>query len=261
MKIIVIGDIHNHVIAAEKLARRYEETHKILFVGDYFDDFYDNPSVAIDTAIWLKESLHKPNRIHLYGNHDLQYTPYCEIKTNSKYSKLYMCSGYTSEKDDAVKKILNIDDWCKMKLHHFEYGIHFTHAGAAKEFFEHPIKGMTNETILETIKKAETRFYNREQSDIIGGAGFCRGGMNPVGGITWNDHNQEANPVRDITQVYGHTPVNDIDILEDNGGTNIDVDCGLSQILEISEDGKFSIIDTEFDSFYDHYNNKNNHWR
>jgi hypothetical protein len=85
--------------------------------------------------------------------------------------------------------------------------------------------------------------------------------MNPVGGITWNDHNQEANPVRDITQVYGHTPVNDIDILEDNGGTNIDVDCGLSQILEIFEDGKFSIIDTEFDSFYDHHNNKNNHWR
>lgn len=260
MKMIVIGDVHNHIKAAEELASQYEKTHKVLFVGDYFDDFYDTPAVAKRTAIWLKESLSKPNRIHLYGNHDLQYTPYCELGVGHIVSKLYMCSGYTSEKDEVVKSILNIDDWSKVKLHHFEYGIHFTHAGMAKEFFEHPVKGMTNETILETMKDAEIKFNNREKSDIIGGAGFCRGGLNLVGGITWNDHNQEADPVKGITQVYGHTPVNDIDILEDNGGTNIDVDCGLSEILEISEDGLFSVIDTDFDSFYDHYHNKNNNW-
>jgi len=260
MKMIVIGDVHNHIIAAEELASRYEKTHKVLFVGDYFDDFYDNPSIAEKTAIWLKESLHKPNRIHLYGNHDLQYTTYGERKISSKILKLYMCSGFTPEKDIVVKNILNSEDWSKVKLHHFEYGIHFTHAGMAREFFEHPIKGMTNETILEAIKDIEIKFNNREQTDIIGGAGYCRGGCNPVGGITWNDHNQEADPVKDIIQIYGHTPVNDIDILEDNDGINIDVDCGLSQVLEINEDGAFSIIETEFDNYYDQYNNKNNKW-
>jgi len=256
MNTMVIGDVHNHIKAAEELASRYEKSHKIIFVGDYFDDFYDTPDIAAATAMWLKESLHKPNRIHLYGNHDLHYSPFCEV--NGK--KLYMCSGYEPIKDESVKKILNSDDWIKMKLYHFESGIHFTHAGIAKEFFEHPINGLTNETIFETIKKTETNFYNREQSDVIGGAGYCRGGTNPVGGITWNDHNMEANPIRNITQVYGHTPVNNIDILEDNNGTNVCIDCGLSEILEIDVDGNFSIVETEFDNFYDPYKNINNKW-
>jgi hypothetical protein len=121
MKILAIGDVHNHIKAAEAIASKYESTHKVVFVGDYFDDFHDNPDVAYDTAVWLKKSLHKPNRLHLYGNHDLQYTPFCEVDGK----KLYMCSGYESIKDESVKKVLTVDDWSKMKLHHFEYGFHF----------------------------------------------------------------------------------------------------------------------------------------
>lgn len=259
MKILIVGDIHNHVKAAEEIASKYQDTHKIIFIGDYFDDFHDTPKVAANTARWLKESLYKPNRIHLYGNHDLQYTPYCETYIGNKCLKLYMCSGYTSEKDYEVKKILSIEDWDKIKLHHFEYGWHFTHAGMAKMFFEHPIKGMTDDVILDVIEKTNIKFLNREKTDIIGGVGYCRGGYLPVGGITWNDHNQEADPVEGIKQIYGHTPINDIDILEDCGGINICVDCGLSQVLEIDENGKTDIIDTGFDNFYDQ-KNKNNRW-
>lgn len=260
MKLLVIGDVHNHIKAAEEIASKYEKTHKVIFVGDYFDDFHDSPKVAINTAKWLKKSLYKPNRIHLYGNHDLQYTPYCETYIGSRQIKLYMCSGYTPEKDYEVKKILTIEDWSKVKLHHFEFGWHFTHAGMAKMFFEHPIKGMTDDVIFDVIEKINIKFLNREQTDIIGGAGYCRGGMNPVGGITWSDHNQEADPVENIKQIYGHTPINDIDVLEDNGGINICVDSGLSEVLEVNEDGTFSIIETGFDSFYDLYHNKNNKW-
>lgn len=260
MKILAIGDVHNHINAAEAIASRYEKTHKIVFVGDYFDDFHDNPDVAYKTAVWLKESLHKPNRLHLYGNHDLQYTPYCETKIMDKTIKMYICSGYEVTKDNYIKKILTMEDWSKVKLHHYEHGFHFTHAGMAKEFFEHPVLGMTNETILKTIKMIDIKFMNREKTDIIGGAGYCRGGFNPVGGITWNDHNQEADPVNGIKQVYGHTPVNDIDILEDNGGINICIDTGLSEVLEIHEDGSFNIIITGFDNFYDPYKNINNKW-
>jgi hypothetical protein len=260
MKILAIGDIHHHIKAAEEIASKYENTHKIIFVGDYFDDFNDNPSVACKTSFWLKESLSKPNRIHLYGNHDLNYTPFCEHIVIDRMIKMYSCSGYEKKKDTVIKTILKNEDWKKLKLHHFENGFHFTHAGIARQLFEHPIKGVTNESILESIENLNIKFYNREMTDLIGGAGYCRGGHIPVGGITWNDHNQEADPINGIKQIYGHTPINDIDVLEDNSGVNICIDCGLSEILEIDEDGSYNVIKTGFDSFYDRYNNNNNKW-
>jgi len=63
-KIIAIGDIHNHWVEAEQIASLYDKTHRIIFTGDYFDDFGDTAQDAIQTAQWLKESLDKPNRIH-----------------------------------------------------------------------------------------------------------------------------------------------------------------------------------------------------
>jgi hypothetical protein len=44
---------------------------------------------------------------------------------------------------------------------------------------------------------------------------------------------------------------NGIDIEETrNKGLCIDIDCGLSQVLEILEDGTYSIIDTGLENFY-----------
>jgi hypothetical protein len=44
---------------------------------------------------------------------------------------------------------------------------------------------------------------------------------------------------------------NGIDIEETrNKGLCIDIDCGLSQVLEILEDGTYNIIDTGLESFY-----------
>jgi len=268
MKIIAIGDVHNHIKAAEAIAQKYEDTHKIIFTGDYFDDFGDNAEVARKTALWLKSSLMKPNRIHLLGNHDLGYHTRCEYIDKGKVMKLYMCSGFTEAKDAMITEILGNTEWDKCKLHHFENNWHFTHAGMCDDWFEHPVLGMTNETILKNIKDMETSLFNREYNAAIGAAGRCRGGMYPKGGITWHDHQREAQPVKDVFQVYGHTPCGvlghtpgfrGIDVFEDSGGVNICIDCGLSQVLEIDEHGAWTIIDTGFDNFYKK-NNKNNLW-
>jgi hypothetical protein len=269
MKIIAIGDVHNHIKAAEAIAQKYEDTHKIIFTGDYFDDFGDNAEVARKTAIWLKSSITKPNRIHLLGNHDLSYHTRCEFVENGRVMKMYICSGYTEAKDGMITEILGTEEWDKLKLHHFENGWHFTHAGMCEDWFEHPVLGMTDETILETIKVLDGNLINREYSAIIGGAGRCRGGMYWKGGITWHDHQREAQPVRDIFQIYGHTPCyisghtprfTGIDEFTDAGGINICIDCGLSQVLEIHEDGTYNKIDTGFDNFYQGKTNKNNLW-
>ncbi len=69
-KLIIIPDLHNDYFTAEKIIKK-ENRDKVLFLGDYFDDFYDTLEDADNTAKWLTKSLQQKNRVHLIGNHDL----------------------------------------------------------------------------------------------------------------------------------------------------------------------------------------------
>ena len=71
-KTIIISDIHNDYFTAEKIIKK-ENPDKIIFLGDYFDDFDDTVKDSENTAKWLVKSLKQENRIHLIGNHDLSY--------------------------------------------------------------------------------------------------------------------------------------------------------------------------------------------
>ena len=257
-KILVIGDIHNHWVKAETIASNpmYDD-HTIIFVGDYFDNFGDSAIDADQTARWLKESLTKPNRIHLMGNHDINYS-YLNYRkdTNGALQNLYFCSGYSMQKDDAINRIMTQEDWDKIKMYHYENGWFFTHGGISTFWFEHPVLGITPESIIEKINKAEELYKNREYSELLGSAGRCRGGGHKTGGILWHDHFREGKPIRGIKQVYGHTPNSsslslgiDIDKLDDNS-INVNVDCGLQEVFRIHEDGSAGPIDTDLPNFY-----------
>ena len=254
--IIAIGDVHNHWVEAEAIASKYDATHTIVFVGDYLDNFGDSAIDADQTARWLKGSLSKPNRIHLMGNHDINYA-YYNIRPG-KGDQIYGCSGYSSAKDDAVNRILTNEDWDKIKFAHKENGFWFSHAGFHPFWFSSPPYGMDDEVINIKLKKIQKAIEDREFSHELAGAGKCRGGMHRVGGLIWRDQKQESytgsywNDESGIKQVSGHTPMyNGIDIEETrNKGLCINIDCGLSQILEINEDSTYNIIDTGMENFY-----------
>lgn len=257
MNIIAIGDIHNHWVQAEAIASKYDATHTIVFTGDYYDDFYDSAIDAEQTARWLKESLQKPNRIHLMGNHDINYS-YLNYRkdSNGSLQNIYNCSGYTLQKDDAINRIMTNEDWDKVKMYHYENGWFFTHAGISKYWFEHPVLGITSESIIKRIDEAIVLYKNREYTDILGAAGRCRGGAHRVGGILWHDHFRESTPLPFIKQVYGHTPVTTsigpcIDIeKEDEYSINVNVDCGLQEVFRIHEDGSAGPLKTDLQNFY-----------
>jgi hypothetical protein len=253
--IIVIGDIHNHTVEAEEIASLYDKTHKVIFIGDYFDDFGDTAYDAINTAKWLKNSLAKPNRIHLMGNHDINYSYLNFVKDSSgNLQNLYNCSGYDPNKDFAINSIMSEEDWDKIKFAHFENGFWFAHGGFHRHWFEHPIKGIHNEYIMEKINNAESDYKSRTWTEIIGAVGRCRGGSQRVGGLLWLDDYRESEVIPNFKQVCGHTPtMNKISINYDpdiKGGLNINVDCGLCQVLEIGEDGSYDAIETGFPNFY-----------
>jgi hypothetical protein len=252
MNIITIGDIHNHWVEAEQIASLYDKTHTVVFTGDYFDDFGDTAQDAIQTAQWLKESLDKPNRIHLMGNHDINYS-YLNYRKDElgQLQNIYNCSGYDMKKDDAISRIMTEADWDKIKFVYFKNDFWFTHAGIHPYWFEHPVMGMDSDVILGKIGKAQNDYKNRTWNETIGAVGRCRGGMQKMGGILWLDSNQESTLISNFKQVFGHTPtMGRADIWAENKSVNINIDCGLMQVLEISEDGTYSIIDTGLPNFY-----------
>ena len=252
MNIIAIGDTHNHWVEAEQIASLYDKTHLVIFTGDYFDDFGDTAEDAKQTAFWLKKSLAKPNRIHLMGNHDINYSYLNYTKdSNGNLQNIYNCSGYDMKKDDVINRVMDEQAWDKIKFAHLGNGCWFTHAGIHPHWFEHPIKGMDNDVIKEKIAKADEDYHSRTWNEIIGAVGRCRGGMQKMGGILWLDSQRESTLISNFKQVYGHTPtMGRTDVWSENSSVNINVDCGLSQVVEISEDGTYGIIDTGLPNFY-----------
>ena len=239
MKSIIIGDLHNNVEEVEEIVSRYPD-HKIIFVGDYFDNFGDSSIDATLTADWLKYSLKQSNRVHLMGNHDISYHP-----TNNKR---YVCTGYSNDKQLAIDQVLTLQDWDKIKLLHIEDGWHISHAGLTKKWFEHPVTGFTD--ISERIDYIKSTLFDAYQPSIWE-ADATRGGRNQYGGLLWCDWTR-LNVIDGMNQIVGHTPIGHIDVKKYpiyNETVNICVDCFPCEILEI--DGKtYKIIELDRPSQY-----------
>jgi predicted MPP superfamily phosphohydrolase len=221
---LVIGDIHTKHEKVEKIISQYDPNCLVIFTGDYFDDFYDSPESNAETAKWLKESLTKPNRIHLMGNHDFHY----RIQPRG----ITYCSGFDYKKYEAINEVLTQEDWDKIKFFYAIDDFWFSHAGITKLWFEHPVKGLTVETIQEVIDDAVIGMKGKDVSKIrpLWAADTIRGGRFKRGGLLWNDwYNSEFHD--GITQIMGHTPHDEIQVKRSLGSALINVDTHLNQYL------------------------------
>jgi predicted secreted acid phosphatase len=63
---MIISDLHNRIDWVEP-ALSSLQYNKVIFLGDYFDDFDDTVEDTKKVAKWLKQSVPKPDRIHLCG--------------------------------------------------------------------------------------------------------------------------------------------------------------------------------------------------
>jgi hypothetical protein len=198
---LVIPDIHLKYPIADKILNKWSP-EKIIFLGDYFDDFYDNPKKNMEMAYWLKEKTKQygDKLIKLMGNHDMHY----RFMDNF----LLRCSGFTPQKCVAINQVLTKEDWAEFKLFHYEDGIYFSHAGISPHIFAHPIKGLTKLGLETQCEEALKACENGDYSMYIG-AGRSRGGRQPYGGITWLDFDDEFEPIPNINQCFGHTPHGD----------------------------------------------------
>lgn len=244
MKLLVIPDIHTKYEKADRIVQQFNKTHKLIFTGDYFDQFGDTPELNGLVANWLKSTMDKyPDWVYLYGNHDIQYHPHIT----------QFCSGFSSGKKDAINSEMSIDDWKRLKFFHFENGYWFSHAGITEFWFKHPItNSITVNSVQKEIDDAHVQMILGQNENAIWSASYRRGGKFPTGGILWEDF-RDIKLIQDMHQVVGHTPVHRITTIVDNtinsSVTNVDNSYSgiyMTELLEIDEAG----IKTKIDTFH-----------
>lgn len=243
MKLLIIPDIHTHHEKADRIIKKYENTHKFIFMGDYFDQFNDTPEMNEATAGWLKYCMDKHSDwIFLRGNHDEMYDPRISVK----------CSGFSRQKKEAINQVLSIEDWDKLKYFHYENKCWFSHAGITKYWFQNPIKNTIDvDSVQKIIDDAVIKQRSNETVNAIWSADHYRGGGSEVGGILWCDW-RNLDLIPNFKQVVGHTPIERIQTISDNNTNSviINVDCSssvyMSEILQIDEKGYCEVLNTSY---------------
>jgi len=213
MKTLVIPDIHHkHKVVQRILEKNLAD--KVVFLGDWFDDWDDTAEDAKATAEYLKSIIDTPNYVFLFGNHDVPYFVR-SIET--------LCSGNTLAKHQAINAVLTQEDWWKFRLVEVVDGWTLSHAG-----FRHR-NLMVADTALMDLRKGIIHPLFQ--------AGEYRGGFLKFGGCTWLDWNGEFKPVPGLPQIVGHTLAPEVR----QRGENYCIDTNLNHVAVI-ENGKVEIL-------------------
>lgn len=236
----VIGDIHNDTDKTDKILDFIENKYgKIptIFVGDYFDNFYDTPRDAERVAIWLKNSLTQSNRIHLWGNHDLSYYPF----SNPMSKGVAFCPGFSVPKDRVINQILSKKDWDQLKFFTKVDDYWISHAGITEYWFRGTMDeelGVDPNLEFKLNTKIHTAFsFLKEASTFpscLMSVDTLRGGRYEKGGLLWNDWSNLTH-IPNMNQIVGHTPSRKILINrnEPKNSIHINVDSQLNEFLII----------------------------
>lgn len=196
---LIIPDLHLRWDKANKIISSVG-ADEIIFLGDYFDSFSEDVESITDMCDWLNHSVNQPNRIHLWGNHDMHY---------AYPNKYFQCSGYTQWKYFLINDHVKWDTWNKLKYYHnLDNTWLLTHAGLHSHYIPDNIKGLIEDkpklfNEISTFLDNEIIKGMRNESWIFH-AGASRSGNQLHGGITWCDV-REFYPTKGLNQIFGHT--------------------------------------------------------
>jgi hypothetical protein len=228
MRTLVIPDIHHRTDHADYwLATQRHD--RVVFLGDYFDNFGDDVGDARRTARWLRDRVEDAgDHVFLLGNHDAAYM-------FPDKDELY-CPGFTKAKSRGIHEILKAEHWARFKLAHEEQGWLFSHAGFHPVWMKEP----TVERIVRRCCAAMTKAKKRIVDPILG-MGEDRGGLQRFGGPLWMDWGSLI-PIAGINQIVGHTP--DALVREKKGrrSRNYCIDVDNASAAAIIEDGGIEIV-------------------
>ena len=212
MRTLIIPDVHLKIDRVKKIIAQ-NDFDTLVSLGDWFDDFYDDPTMHTVTAKYILDLYQKYGEkfIWLLGNHDVPYVFQALLHN-------YWCSGNTDAKAKAVKAVfdrhLNLSNvqLCHIVEQKGCKPIIMSHAGVHKKHFSgnEPIGVKPTRVTAKTVQaRCEAALMNSMigVEDNLFRAGQARWGPLPVGGITWLDWNLEFEPINAFHQIVGHTPL------------------------------------------------------
>ena len=171
--------------------------NRTVFLGDYFDSFFDTVEMTDQTCKWLRSSLDKPNRIHLLGNHDIPYL--------FDFDGTWRKNGWSEEKNAIVRSYnMPID---KFKMSYFEDGWLMTHAGIDAELFKIESVDGAKDSCVEALAALNAGREHPLLSDL---------------GCLWIRWNRWEPTL--CNQIFGHTAGDQIRERRKNGLTSICLD-------------------------------------
>lgn len=238
--ILVVSDPHLQIDKLNNILSK--ETYDIaVCLGDWFDSFYYADEKYLEkTCNFLKEWLFKSNFYTCIGNHDIHY-----LYDNSHV----ICSGFKRYTSDFIRKCLG--DRMQEVRERFLWYIWIdnylcSHAGLNIYHFKPQMK--INKQSVSTwldkeIKQAEIKLKSNQKHWLYG-AGQARYGDQKIGGIIWQDFEDEFKPIDGLNQIVGHTYhsaiVGNPSEKDLSQSKNLDIDCTLNQYL-IIQNGKLQI--------------------
>jgi len=162
---LIIPDIHHKVGMVERIRANHPGMPAI-FLGDYFDDFYDTPAHMEVTCRWLKQAIGRGQDTFLLGNHCFAYLSY-ELGVRWGY-----CSGWDVGKQQVFHRHFPGDTLLKFSAWtaHCQ-GWLISHAGLTRKLYRSFSKRNTSD--LEWVNNAEHSDGTNSARSVCGG---CRPG-------------------------------------------------------------------------------------
>ena len=190
---LVIGDIHHRTdLADSAIAQFAAPCERIVFLGDYFDEFGDGPDRMRGTCRWLRRSIDDPRRTHLIGNHDFSYM----LPSHPQA----WCPGWSSEKQSVFDEELGSNSIDRFRIASQVGPWLISHAGLSADDFD----TMGSIGLLGQLERAFSIARLGSRSRLFE-KGPARGGSDLNGGILWQDWSREFRPTAGIHQIVGHT--------------------------------------------------------
>lgn len=236
-RVLVIPDSHLKIDVIKKgmeLANKLM-CNRVILLGDYFDDWDAMDTQYEDMAKYLKELLRKNHNrvIPLLGNHELSYLG-------------FPCSGYHRRMEPLVRATIENDArfvWC-----YVEDAVLYSHAGFTASWIRenkivpnHIVKyHMGKLNAADTIANGFDK--NLKGLHQIAMAGPGRGGHSTPSPV-WADMSELIDDnIGKCIQVVGHTPVSEIEFLNNCYFTDVYSNDNISDEYLYVVDGEPKIV-------------------
>lgn len=177
MKVLFVGDIHNHTYMFDDIKKLDNEHHfdRIICTGDYVDDWLTDNHRSLETLNSILELKKKePDKYTLLlGNHEVSYLG-------------FPCSGHHYELEDVMNRTLVENISC------FEY---FTEVELGKRTYVCSHAGFTNDYICQVLDvfgdwKPVLEDLQKEKIKNLPYLKYCsryRGGNDTCSSFIWTD--------------------------------------------------------------------------